>query len=80
MMVHHTITAMNIVKPALPAHPADFMMVSSAMDAMIGFMLLALAAPLKNDRKNNNKPETHHDQQVRSCFSSVHRPSHSTML
>jgi hypothetical protein len=42
-MVHNTATVMNIAKPALPSHPANYMMVSFAMDAMIGFMQLALA-------------------------------------
>jgi hypothetical protein len=38
-MVHDTVTAMNIAKPALPTHHANCMI----MDVTIGFMLLALA-------------------------------------
>jgi hypothetical protein len=41
-MVHDTATAMSTVKPALRTHPANCMMVSSAMDVSIGFTLLAL--------------------------------------
>jgi hypothetical protein len=43
MMVHDTATATNIAKPARPPHRANYMMVASALDATIGFTLLALA-------------------------------------
>jgi hypothetical protein len=43
MMVHDTATVMDIANPALPTHPVNCMMVSSVVDVMIGFTLLALA-------------------------------------
>jgi uncharacterized membrane protein YbhN (UPF0104 family) len=42
-MVQDAVTALNIVKPALPGHLANCVMVSSAINVTIGFMLLALA-------------------------------------
>jgi hypothetical protein len=41
-MVHDTATARNIAKHVLPSHPANCMMVSTAVDVTIGFMRLAL--------------------------------------
>jgi hypothetical protein len=43
MMVPDTATATNIAKPALLPQPANYMRVSSALFATIGFTLLALA-------------------------------------
>jgi hypothetical protein len=56
-MVHDTATGMNIAKHALPTHPANCMMVSSVMDATIGFTLLALAGKSMAVFKSNGQQD-----------------------